>query len=299
MSQALPNTKRLRDADSEEEGDQTIQRGVKRFKCLPIRSPPNPRPNNFFSRACSLTPQSVPALLTPVESSDDDVASNDLNFEPSPLPHLDDSHTSSDSSTSSIKVVVGDDGDMEMADSQPREFSSPQPWQRQRSNDMLAPPNLPLFLDTQHRQINERQPTPIWGYFTDSDVNMDVHWTGPRPSTSLSPFIREEEEISWSRGHRPPSPADTFDGVMTPISQADGTLGGLNVDDAGRHDVSQNDTPFPPLLDQGHSVLEGQGEASGGELDAPRSRRLTMGFRADCSKCIQRVPGHYSHIVYD
>ena len=241
----------------------------------------------------------MPALLTPVESSDDDIASNDLNFEPSPLPQLDDSKTSSDSSHSSIKVVVGDDGDMEMADSQPRDFLSPRPWQRQRSNDMLAPPNIPHLLETQPRQAHERLPTPIYGHFNDSDINMDMNGAGGRPFTLLSPLIREEEEPSWWRGHRLPSPVDTFDELMTPASQADGIMGGLYGHTAGSNDASRNETPFPALSNPGHSILEWQSENFRGELDPPRSRRLTMGFRADCDKCVRRVPGHYSHIVYD
>ena len=234
-----------------------------------------------------------------MESSDDELASSDLSFEPGRLPRLDDSNNSSDSSTSSIKVVVGDDGDMEMADSQPRKFSSPQPWQRQRSNDMLAPLNLPVLRDTTNRQSNQRLPTPIWGHFNDIDVNMDMNGVSARRSTALSPLIREEEEVPWWRGHRLPSPADTFDELMTPMSQADGMMGRLIVDTAGGHDLSQDDIPFPALLNQGKPLLEGQSEGLRGELDVPRSRRLTMGFRADCEKCIQRVPGHYSHIVYD
>ena len=270
-----------------------------RIKSLPIRSPRTSKQNPFFSPTYSPIPQSVPALLTPVESSDDDIASTDLSLEAGRLPPLDDTNTSSDSSTSSIKVVVGDDGDMEMADSQPRQFSSPQPWQRQRSNDMLVPPNLPYLLDTRRSQGSERLPTPIYGHFNDSDVNMDMNGLGARSSTVLSPLIREEEEAPWWRGHRLPSPVDNFDGLMAPLSQADGMMDRINVNTAGSNDLSRDDTSFPALPNQGHSVLEGQSESFGGEPDAPRSRRLTMGFRADCDKCIQRVPGHYSHIVYE
>jgi hypothetical protein len=240
----------------------------------------------------------VPALLTPVESSDDDIASSDLNFEPSPLPQLDESNTSSDTSTSSIKVVTGDDGDMEMADSQPREFSSPQPWQRQRSNDMLAPPNIPLLLHTQHRQGSERLPTPIYGHFNDSDVNMDMNGAHARSSTLLSPLIREEEEVPWWRGHRLPSPVDALDELMTPVSQADGMMGRLNVDTAGSSDTTRNEIPFPALPNQRRSFFERQSESFLGELEATRSRRLVMGVRDDCDKCRRKVPGHYSHIVY-
>jgi hypothetical protein len=266
-----------------------------RIKSLPIRSPPSSKPNVFIARAYFPTPQIVPALLTPVESSDDDIASNDLNFEPGPLPPLDDSNTSSDSATSSVKVAIGDDGDMEMADSQPRDFSFPRPWQRQRSNDMLVPPNLPYLLDTQRRQGPERLPTPIYGHFIDSDVNMDMSGASARSSTLLSPLIREEDEPYWWRGHhRPPSPVDTFAEVMTPVSQVGGVI-----NTAGSNDLSRNKTPFPEFPNQEHSTFSGQRERFGGESGAPQSRRLTMGFRADCEKCIRRIPGHYSHIVYE
>ena len=270
-----------------------------RIKSLPIRSPPGSKPNAFFARAYSPTPPFVPALLTPVESSDDDIPSNDLNFEPGPLPQLDDSNTSSDSTTSSFKVAIGDDGDMEMADSQPREFSSPRPWQRQRSNDMLAPPNLPYLLDTHRRQGPERLPTPIYGHFNDSDVNMDMSGASARSSTLLSPLIREEDEPSWWRDYRPPSPVDTFGEVMTPVSQEGEMMGSLNVNTAGSNDLSRNKIPFPEFSNHGYSTFDGQRERFGAESGAPQSRRLTMGFRADCEKCIRRIPGHYSHIVYE
>ena len=270
-----------------------------RVKSLPIRSPPSSKPNVFFARAYSPTPQIVPALLTPVESSDDDIASNDLNFEPGPLPPLDDSNTSSDSTTSSVKVATGDDGDMEMADSQPRDFSFPRPWQRQRSNDMLAPPNLPYLLETQRKQGHERLPTPIYGHFNDSDVNMDMNGASAKSSTLLSPLIREEDEPYWWRDHCPPSPVDTFAEIMTPVSQAGGMMDRLNVNTAGSNDLSRNKIPFPEFSNQEYSTCDGQRERFGGESGAPQSRRLTMGFRADCEKCIQRVPGHYSHIVYE
>jgi hypothetical protein len=270
-----------------------------RIKSLPIRSPPSSKANVFFARACSPTPQMVPALLTPVESSDDDIASNDLNFEPSPLPQLNDPNTRSDSTTCSAKVAIGDDGDMEMADSQPREFSLPRPWQRQRSNDMLAPPNLPYLLDTQRRPGPERLPTPIYGHFIDSDVNMDMSGASARSTTLLSPLIREEDEPYWWRDHCLPSPVDAFAEIMTPVSQAGGMMSRLDVNTAGSNDLSRNKIPFPAFSNQEHSAFDDQRERLGGESSAPQSRRLTMGFRADCEKCIRRVPGHYSHIVYE
>lgn len=41
-----------------------------------------------------------------------------------------------------------------------------------------------------------------------------------------------------------------------------------------------------------HSTQHGRNQSSG------RVAKLHMGFRADCEKCIARVPGHYSHIIW-
>ena len=235
-----------------------------------------------------------------MESSDDDLDESALDFETDQLPSLDDSNTSSGSSASSIKVIVGDDGDtdMEMVDSQPRErFSSPQPWQRQRSNDMLSPPRVSHLLDTHQRIGNDRMPTPIYGHFSNNDFNMETTGSGAGPSMSLSPLIREEEETHWWRGRRLPSPVDNADEHMTSVGQADGMMGRLNVNNVDNIDPAR---PFMSVLN-GTSlwrpVIDQQNGRSGDESGAPRAGRLTMGYRADCDKCVRRVPGHYSHIV--
>lgn len=37
------------------------------------------------------------------------------------------------------------------------------------------------------------------------------------------------------------------------------------------------------------------GRGAGGHAKAPV--RFSMGYRADCEKCVRRVAGHYSHVV--
>lgn len=244
----------------------------------------------------------VPTLLTPAESSDDELADTTLEYEADRLPALDDSITSSGSSAASIKVVIGDDGDgdMDMVDSQPQEhFSSPQPWQRQRSNDMLAPPQSPYLLETQQRLGGERIATPIYGYFSGNDVNLDRSGTPNRPSTSLSPLIREEEESHWWRGHRLPSPVEQSEIHTSSMGQANGMMGRLNVSTADSNLSSRMFTPISESPMSWQEQSEVQIGRLAGEADHPRSGRLTMGYRADCHKCVQRVPGHYSHIVWD
>ncbi|GAA5994129.1 hypothetical protein JCM11641_003831 [Rhodosporidiobolus odoratus] len=51
---------------------------------------------------------------------------------------------------------------------------------------------------------------------------------------------------------------------------------------AGLHDMPQ-DVPMSP----GSAAKHGKG-----------GWKVTMGYRPDCDKCQQRVPGHYSHVVY-
>ncbi|GAA5877460.1 hypothetical protein JCM16303_003341 [Sporobolomyces ruberrimus] len=36
----------------------------------------------------------------------------------------------------------------------------------------------------------------------------------------------------------------------------------------------------------------------GGNSGGKRGWKITMGYRPDCEKCLQRLPGHYSHVVY-
>ena len=274
---------------------------IQKFKALPIRSPPISKQNTFFSEQPTYMYRPFSALLTPVESSDDDLDESILEFETDQLPPLDDSNGSSGSSASSIKVIVGDDGDadMEMGDSRPRlQFSSPQPWQRQRSNDMLSPPRLPHLLDTTHRVGNERIPTPIYGHFSSNDVNMGTAG-GTGPSMSLSPLIREEEESHWWRGRRLPSPVEHVDEHMSSVSQADGMMGRLNVNNLNNIDAVQPHSSVLNGTSLWPPVIEQQTGRFASEAGAHRAGRLTMGFRADCDKCARRVPGHYSHIVRD
>lgn len=51
-----------------------------------------------------------------------------------------------------------------------------------------------------------------------------------------------------------------------------------------------NDTQA--MIDQQHSVHHNRSQSTG------RVAKLHMGFKADCEKCIARVPGHYSHIIW-
>ena len=257
----------------------------KRFKSLPFRSPPGTK-NSSFQLSGGLTrhPFPIPTLLTPVESSDDGLDDHDFTFEPNTRVCDDVPHHQSDSSGSSVKDLIGDDGDMDMTDSQPREngnFSSPQPWQRPRSNDMLSPPRLGFLLDRQPTQDCGRIPTPIYGHFDNVNLNAESAEDASAPSTLLSPMIKEEDESAWWHRRRLPSPVDASDDL---VDHEDHNRNGIDPSAAAS------------------SILEGgpvQPDGPPCQLGNRRTARLIMGYRADCDKCIRRVPGHYSHIVWD
>lgn len=173
---------------------------------------------------------------------------------------------------------------------------------------MLSPPRLPYLLDTQQRPGSNRIATPIYGHFGGIDVNSDRAQAGTRLATTLSPLIREDEELHWWRDRRFPSPIDDADEHMTPINQADGMMGRLNMNNlSSPHNLNSsqvlesNSGEVQRETSLWRSVVEQQGrrERHSHEPEVPRSGRLTMGYRADCDKCIQKVPGHYSHVVWD
>ncbi|POY74483.1 hypothetical protein BMF94_2482 [Rhodotorula taiwanensis] len=86
---------------------------------------------------------------------------------------------------------------------------------------------------------------------------------------------------------RPPTPASGVQSGMAPPSQ----LGNASFGLAGPVDWGQ----------QPRTLI--RGEDADMMDDAPTSPKrsggwkVTMGYRADCIKCLQRVPGHYSHVV--
>ena len=192
-----------------------------------------------------------------------------------PPPDLSSSQTSK---TSSMSVGVGDDLDFDMADSQPR---SPLLWQ---SRSILPPPQPQTSLSLPLNPSGGRIPTPIYGHFT-NDVGMDI--SGANTPATAVPTIREEDE--WWRRRDLPSPASDQDSSMiSPMGEADGMMGRLNVGSGPgiRSPTSRSSNAVNPMF---LHRTESQG--------TERSSRLLMGYRAECEKCRQKVPGHYSHIM--
>jgi hypothetical protein len=118
-----------------------------------------------------------------------------------------------------------------------------------------------------------------------------------------------ESEAEWWRKRQLPSPAQSpigsqhmeMDGLPSP-----GMLDALSVVNIRTHNSENNNDLLPqgspPLTtgssttSKGHAMFERRSPATSPH---PRKGKLVMGFRPDCTKCQKRVPGHYSHIVWE
>ncbi|TKX25658.1 hypothetical protein C1H76_2308 [Elsinoe australis] len=93
---------------------------------------------------------------------------------------------------------------------------------------------------------------------------------------------------------RLPSPVDD-DEPHTPTTAAGSQLSLLSVNDM---DVdSGSATPVRQEVDQ-NSLLRKQRQRSGAFISSPDvAKRIQFGYRADCEKCRNKVPGHMNHFL--
>lgn len=68
---------------------------------------------------------------------------------------------------------------------------------------------------------------------------------------------------------------------------------GLNDNHRTNEGFSQTHTSYDNVDEQRSNHQHNRNTSSGG-----RTARLHMGYKADCEKCVARVPGHYSHIIW-
>ncbi|KAI1618912.1 hypothetical protein EDD36DRAFT_414571 [Exophiala viscosa] len=254
--------------------DSSIGRDIKRRSThtLPFRLSPS-RPHIPAPQAYSLFTSVYQQPPTPVDTSDEE--SLDQTHEekfgserPLSMPR---SQGSSNDSLSSIQAQHGDSLDVDMDHTM---TSTPIPKiRRARSNDIMPPQRDRNFLSAMDSFARERVPTPISKHFDDRipDLPSVPRHQFPPLRTNLSPMF---EQDSWITRDGLPSPAgdDDMDGVV--------------VNDGMKNDEAQLEERYRLQLD-GH-----------GSPGRSRTARLHMGFLTDCDKCIQKVPGHYSHILW-
>ena len=287
-------------------------------RTLPFRTSPTTKHTSLFSQNRQIP---KPPTLTPAESSDDD---SDLDFS---SPEL---HPQSGSS-------AGPDGldfemDMDMTDSQP--LTSPM-WSPKTTNHTLLgsmpSPSYPRLLSTPTpaRPINNanRVPTPIYPHFTGlstpPDGRINTPGLRPPPNLQVSPAPRPasrpristntEQQDAFLRRRRLPSPISEDENMDSPTNITKNALRDLDMSATTpatqrfpEHDLMTPETPgfmpgqslssstptrWSPTGGRRRSDAVSGGGGEGGKVV------FSMGFRADCEKCRERVPGHYSHVL--
>lgn len=108
-------------------------------------------------------------------------------------------------------------------------------------------------------------------------------------SMSISPEAASQNYLHHLQGRRPPSPIS--EGSVSPVKQA------FVQEDVMDMDVSSPEKVTPK---KGHSRnRHATRNHTGFTPENAGVKRFSMGYRADCEKCRMKVPGHYSHVVFD
>lgn len=153
---------------------------------------------------------------------------------------------------------------------------------------------------------NGRLPTPIHPTFQRSGMNglgfptsgsaggINPTSAGLGVMSMQAPSSRKNKrpEINEDRSRRIPSPISEDDDIPdTPTALTQSQLSRLSVSQASHLDQMDTDRAptalGPPPTPRGRKrsgALTGMG-------------RFSMGYREDCEKCRQKVPGHYSHFL--
>ncbi|EDU51134.1 hypothetical protein A1F94_009648 [Pyrenophora tritici-repentis] len=190
------------------------------------------------------------------------------------------------------------DMDMDEDDFDVRSQPPESPALYSSTNSFMRPAMLQSSLfNSEPSPSNGRLPTPIHATFKRGGMNglgypmsgsagglrtSDPSMQAPPPTWKSS---RQEKEEDRSR--RMPSPISEDDDIPdTPTALTQSQLSRLSVS----HDYMETEEssnlvpPITPRTRKRSGALTGMG-------------RFSMGYRDDCEKCRQRVPGHYSHYL--
>jgi hypothetical protein len=146
-----------------------------------------------------------------------------------------------------------------------------------------------------------RIPTPIHATFNRGGMNGLGYPTsgsaGSVTSNALPPLPglmvrKNRQEQGNNRNRRMPSPISEDDDIPnTPTTLTESQLSRLSVSHADAEEMEMGTESAPPLV----LPPTPRGRKRSGALTG--TPRFSMGYRDDCEKCRQRVPGHYSHFL--
>jgi len=258
---------------SSDDSDQSQKRACS----LPFRISPTSKHLRLFSQSSRKRPSTLfTQPLTPADSSEEEISPASSTAH---KPYL---HELSQMNMNAASRPNDFDSDMEMAESA-HVNSSPRPWEQDTS--MLSPKAspctvLPLQATPTADQDSSnagRLPTPIYGHFQHSSQAQMVVTSAAAESPSQS-----QQDIDYKlhlRRRRLPTPIsedEEMDSFATTTPRMEDGAGNLET-----HGLREPVRFPPPLPSQ------------------PRKRgkiMFSMGFRADCEMCRNRVSGHCNHI---
>jgi len=265
--------------------DSFSNRDVKRrsFHSLPIRTSP-PRPQIAIPPVYSLFTSVYQQPPTPVDTSEDESPGFPRHDSQWPMKQNDSnvSLRSQNDDISSAPALSRDSDDMEMEVSCPTKPVI----RRARSNDIVPPHCDSNFLGVMDTLLRDRVPTPISSHFDNrvSDLPNAPRHQFPPLRTNLSPMFEQE---SWITRDGLPSPIEDQDMDSAMMNdETNDSMSGLRVSGGNETNDSTASSPVYWTPTDGNSS-PGRG----------RTARLHMGYLNGCEKCIQKVPGHYSHIL--
>ena len=195
--------------------------------------------------------------------------------------------------------------------------AQPNYWQPATQNPVGMPPHAALPQVPRLSENSTRIPTPIYGHF--NIVSNDTLMTTPTsysiPEPSKSRFDHDTQHDLFHRRRRLPSPISEDEDMASPTSTTHTLLRKLDMSatPSTAHFPSDGDTnmmtPLSPAPDA--SLESGWRNTRRGAVDVDRGlsalkikeggkRKVlfSMGFKADCEKCRQRIPGHWNHVTW-
>jgi len=131
--------------------------------------------------------------------------------------------------------------------------------------------------------ITGRIPTPIHSQFSAS-IRSD------KPSRPRFSAIDESIEDTCRRNRRLPSPIS--EGEASPAASTL-SFGEMSMD----VDLDKETPTKKGHSRSKHSIRQWGGYSDNGPATPGLKRNFTIGYRADCEKCRNRVPGHNAHII--
>ncbi|KAI9042246.1 uncharacterized protein KD926_005746 [Aspergillus affinis] len=261
------SSKRQREHGELADVDSSACHERKKLCPLPLRASPNTSQKPSFIEAHHVDSRTGLSTITLVESSDDD----DDNDAGAKKYNITDQLPRSTSQSHTLRMG------MEI-DSGGNTF--PSLWTASTNNDgAIQPSPIPNSLVNQSLIISERHDVSMGS----QDSLSPVYHHEPNPEKAQDP-------ASWQDQRLPSPVSESEDGLpssMNSVSDVDMAYGISHTacsSPADRASLWQSSVHLHPRPNP---------------VAKPRNKKatLSMGFRADCEKCHQKVPGHYSHII--